>query len=195
MRCALLAAMLLLACAGCSDTSTVSSPGATSTPSPQPTATPTAIPGTVSGGMLGGTETDFIAHFGPSSNSAALSRIYQTNIAGQSVRMDIRLIDGAGGKRVRFIHIIPQDSSVTWDIATANGLAKTLFPPDAVFKRDATVADFGTEHIYLSKQLAKSFDASLFVGPASNVIAGTFYYACGDADETQGGCTLQLGEL
>jgi len=69
-------------------------------------------------------------------------------------------------------------------------------PADAVYVKDMTVADFGTEHVYTSQLLAQSFPANDFTDLQSGnqVTPGTFYLACGDQTDGNGKCSLQLGE-
>lgn len=167
----------------------------TATKAPQPTAT--AVSG-VTTATLGGTEKAFIAAYGPYAalpNSTTDFRDHRATIKGQDTAITVTLTSNDDNMRVRFIKIQPGDNSSTWSNAQAQTIAKTFLPADAVYVKDKTVADFGTEHLYTSKLLAQSFPASAFMDQNGNAVpAGTFYLACGDQVDGQGKCSMQLGE-
>lgn len=168
---------------------------ATATKEPQPTAT--AVSG-VTTATLGGTEKAFISAYGPYAalpNSTTEYRDHRATIQGEDTAITVALTSNDDNMRVRYIKIQPGDSSSTWSNAQAQTIAKTFLPADAVYVKDKTVADFGTEHIYSSQLLAQSFPASAFTDADGNAVpAGTFYLACGDQVDGQGKCSLQLGE-
>jgi hypothetical protein len=169
----------------------------TSAPSAQATNTP-AGPAKVSGPYLGTTESDFQAKYGAPVLKASLSRQYHATINGQQVFIAVTLENrGTDTARVRFIRVAPLSSSTKWSASTADAIAHVFLPPDAKFQKDANVADFGKEHIYVSASLGASFPADYFTLAAdgSQVTPGTHYYSCGNTDEPQGGCSMQTGAL
>ena len=146
---------------------------------------------------LGGTEAAFTAKYGQPTFSNNQIRHYQTTLDGVGVLIVVELsTDGKGSPRAYFLHIVSPDSQVTWDANTAETIAKLFLPSDAQFTQSLTVPGFGVEQVYTSALLAASFPASDFTDATTNAIvaAGTFYYACGDTNEDQGGCTLTWGD-
>lgn len=168
-------------------TATTSKPAATNTPSgPRP----------ISGALLGAKVSDFTAKFGSPIDTANELRSYQTTIQGQAAFIRTMLVAPGDSSRVRFIDVNSGQNGAYWTDATAEAIAKTLAPADAIFVKDLEVADFGTEHVYKSADLAATFPTSSFTDQTTDaaVDPGTFYISCGNQNESQGGCSLQLGD-
>lgn len=169
---------------------------ATATPQEASKATVTPIgPQPIHAAILGGTEQDFSDAWGSPQHSQGSQRDYLALINDQFVIVDAALRDGTGGQRFWSLIILPSDTHVTWDQATAEAMAKALIPSDAVYQRDMQVSGFGPEHLYRSVSLAASFPARTFTNIDSGdaVPPGTFYVSCGNTYSTRGGCTIQTG--
>lgn len=169
----------------------------TATTAPRPTATHTPSgPRPIAGALLGGKAQDFTAKFGDPVKTANQVRDYQATIAGQDTFVRAMLVAPGDGSRVHFVDVSPNDSTTQWNDATGEAVARTFLPPDAKYVKDVNVPDFGLEHVYQSADLAATFPASSFTdaNTGNAVPPGTFYISCGNQDELQGGCSLNLGE-
>jgi hypothetical protein len=178
-----------------STTIVLASPTATARPKPTATFTPSG-PRPITSSTIGGMEANFQAKYGaPSMNEKAV-RHYDASINGTPVLIVVLLDPGTGGQRAGFLHLVTPDSGTVWSKSTATGIAKLFLPSDATYVKDRTIQDFGVEHVYMSADLAASFPASAFIDNDTNapVKPGTFYYACGGEGETEGGCTVNLGQ-
>lgn len=159
------------------------------------TATPSG-PQPVTGARLGGSNSAFAAKFGSPTQTGNEVRDYTATINGQSVFIRAMLLQPGDTSRVRFIDVKPADSGATWDLPTAEAIAKTFLPQDATYLKDLQVQDFGTENLYMSKDLATTFPSADFSDASTNALVtpGTFYISCGNTNESNGGCSLQLGQ-
>lgn len=169
----------------------------TSTPKPTATAMPSG-PQRISGPTIGGTEASFQQKYGDPSYNTNDIRHYDATINGAEVLIVVRLDSAKGGKRAGWMHLVtpnPGDGTV-WSKTTAEAIAKRFLPPDANFVESKSVPDFGTEQVYTSSDLAISFpdDAFTNIDTSAPVTPGTFYYSCGNHNEPEGGCTVNLGE-
>jgi hypothetical protein len=149
----------------------LSSPSAT--PGPQP----------LTGAVLGGDRFEFDTLYGyPTSGGGTLAATYDyTAPNGLQVELYVDAHPGTDGNpHVMFLHFGPiPGSGDTWDLATAQALAATFFPPDAQHLRDVQASN-GLDHIYRSARLAATFPASDFTTDVGShaVPPGTFDYEC-----------------
>jgi hypothetical protein len=178
-------------------------PAASATATPRPTfPLGTATPAPVNAPTLGGTADIFTAAYGAEIGT----RTWQSTIAGQAVKIVVDTLqpdhttDGQ-------LHIFVVDLTVpdhargreTWNLQTANAIAATFFPSDALYLRDGPGAQRGeVDHIYHSDALAATFHAEVFTNAAGDKTdpPGTFhveYYAYPPRAPNYGECYLSVG--
>lgn len=169
----------------------------TAKPTAQPTQKPTAIP--VIHAVLGGTEASFNATFGADTNTAGRARNYTFSVDGQQGTALVMLDDN--DSYVRFITLKPVDAGTIWDSTTGQDAVRLFMPIDARHIKDIQDPTIGTEHVYTSSALAKTFPASSFtdVNSGNLVAAGTFYFNCDNGQNQDnathvGACTIGLGQ-
>ncbi len=173
---------------------------ATQQPTTQPTQKPTAIP--VTHAVLGGTVDSFEATFAHDAmyTTAGRARAYTFSVDGQQGTIIAMLDDN--DSNVRFITLRPADpTAAIWDAKTGQDAVRLFMPTDAHHIKDIQDSLIGTEHVYMSATLAKTFPASSFTDTNSGnrVAVGTFYFNC-DNGQNQvnpthiGACTIGLGQ-
>ncbi len=170
---------------------------ATQQPTTQPAQKPTAIP--VPHAVLGGTEASFNATFGADTNTAGRARSYTFSVDGQQGMAIVMLDDN--DSNVRFITLKPVDANTVWNATIGQDAVHLFMPSDARHIKDIQDSLIGTEHVYMSATLAKTFPASSFTDTNSGnrVAVGTFYFNC-DNGQNQvnpthiGACTIGLGQ-
>jgi hypothetical protein len=152
------------------------------------TSRPTLIVGTsampVNAPTLGGTEAAFNAAFG-----APIGQLtWQSIIAGQAAKIAVETLQPDHTTDAQ-VHIYRVDVTVpahavgreTWKLQTANAIAATFFPSDALHLRDGPGAQRGeVDHIYHSDELAATFHADVFTNAAGSKTypPGTFHVEC-----------------
>lgn len=168
---------------------------ATSFPTaPTATATPSGS-SPLDGPTLGGNRFNFDSVYGyPTTGGGSSSgAIYDyTTRDGTPVELSIQTAAGSDGNlHVMFIDFGPQSGASGWDLATAQAVAHTYFPPDATAVR-TTQASNGPDYVASSKALAATFPASDFTvnGGSQLVPPGTFDYQCFTTNSSGG----QIGQ-
>jgi hypothetical protein len=159
--------------------------------------TPTAIP--VLHAVLGGTEASFNARFGADTNTAGRARRYTFSVDGQKGTALVMLDDN--DPNVRFITVKPVNAGTVWNATIGQDAVRLFMPSDARHIKDIQDPTIGTEHVYTSATLAKTFPASSFtdVNSGNQVAAGTFYFNCDNGQNQDnathvGACTIGLGQ-
>lgn len=179
--------VVIVACAALSNLIGGGSSSATPSTTPQTHVTQTPAKPAV----LGATENDFIVTYSAPTQRASESRIHKATIEGTSITISLTLDAANDGGHVHFIKITGTGANK----ATMEGIAKHFLPTDAKYQKDMQVADFGTEHVYSSASLAKTFPADMFQDSnGNNITPGTFYVACGDQVDGPNACSLNLGQ-
>lgn len=161
--------------------------------------TATAIPKSphpVSGATLGGKESSLQGIYGDPSFNESDIRHYNATINGTDDLILVSIQDGIDGPRAVFLHLVTPYQETIWSKTTSDAIAKKFIPPDAKFVKTRDVQDYGTERLYCSSSLAAPFSASAFIDNDTEapVTPSTFYYACGNQGEPEGGCTINLGQ-
>jgi hypothetical protein len=169
----------------------------TTRPTTRPTQKPTAIP--VTHAVLGGTEASFNATFGTDTNTAGRARNYTFTVDGQQGTAIVMLDDN--DSYVRFITLKPADAGTVWDATIGQDAVRLFMPSDARHVKEIQDSTIGTEHVYTSATLAKTFPASSFTDANSGnqVAVGTFYFNCDNGQNQDnsthvGACTIGLGQ-
>lgn len=173
------------------------------TSAPRPTATNAATasstpagPRLLTGATLGGLISAFQSLYGSPDCCGGTAQRYKfaaDGANGEVLAVPSGDTSGDGQFHVESITIFPQNGS--WSSATAAMLYLLFLPPDAKRQQDKQVSGYGTEHVYLSADLAAIFPASDFtdVGTNQPVPPGTFSVGCGQGFRSDGGCGLILG--
>jgi hypothetical protein len=133
----------------------------------------------VSGARLGGQLAAFETTYGNESSQDT----WDTTIAGQQVQLTVTITQFGesldGQDRVLLVDIVGQSGS-GWSATTDAAIVASFLPRDATHVRTgAGYGSLGPDHIYKSRQLANSLDASVFQNSANQQLTpGTFDWQC-----------------
>lgn len=130
--------------------------------------------------QIGGPLSAFDSAYGPEASQDT----WNTTLNGQPVQLivgETRLGDSADGTaRAVVIDIDGADTAHSWTMAQEAALVASFLPPDAKHTKDvAGYGQLGTDHIYISQDLAASLTPSVFENAANQQLtSGTFDWQC-----------------
>jgi hypothetical protein len=161
------------------------------------TATPRALP--LSGATLGGNPHQFDHIYDIPISSGIDTAVYQyTTTDGLDVRLVVTSVRGSDGQlHVVLVTFGPPQGSAGWTQATADTIAPSFLPPDAVPRGIAQTPD-GPDYLYSSRRLAATFPPGVFTTDTRHkpVAPGMFDYICGTSTDLGGAiavCVMQPG--